>query len=674
MYEVFYDFKAEPFRLSPDHRFCYEHKSYAKARAYMAYAFKRAEGFVMITGRPGTGKTTLIGELVESLSKDRVYTANLVCTQLQADDLLKTVAFSFGIASTGVDKADMLQRLTVLLHRWHREGRRALLIVDEAQDLSTSAMEELRLLTNIQIGGQPLLQIFLLGQPELRDLILSPAMEQVHQRIVAASHIEGLGVEETEAYVVHRLAVVGWRGDPAIDRGIFPLIHKFSEGVPRRINLICSRLFLLGSVEQRHDIRVEDVRVVITELQAENLAAGTGISEHDFDPPGGPEWVSVPQSESRSSAGPKLHAVDSAQGLHADELPSNSPTGAKKKDNPGLTLAPLPAVEEQAVEEQAVDPGGSSVYFGQEPGYDLEAEPPSNEYIDTVSTTGEGHDDQRRPVQESRRGAGAPALWRRPFFLGVVTLLVLTMIFLAAYSSNRIAESGVERLYIAEARERRDVAGAGGQGAAATAIPMAPREQGGDLSARPHVDNPREQQEVTAVVSEVAIAPPNSEAPDSAVPDSPGGEVEVAHRELAATNVLPAQALEAPVSQPMESSVDQAPIISVNFNFDSDNLIPDSHGALDKAVMMLRDNPDSIAAITGFTDKQGDEEYNLALSRKRANAVKQYLVGAGIAQERLSVEGRGAHAEFVGDSASEEQDDMEPYRVVQIRLSGDHSL
>lgn len=309
MYEVFYKLKAEPFRLSPDHKFCFEHKGYAKARAYMAYAFQRAEGFVMITGRPGTGKTTLIGELVESLSGDKVFTANLVCTQLQADDLLKTVAYSFGVGSAQLDKAEMLQRLTVLFQRWYREERRALLIVDEAQDLSPSAIEELRLLTNIQTGGQPLLQIFLLGQPQLRDLILSPEMEQVHQRIVAASHIEGLAVDETEDYAMHRLQVVGWQGDPALDRAIFPLIHKFSEGVPRRINLICSRLFLLGSVEERHAIGVEDVRVVISELQGENLAAGTSFSQHDFQVEGEPEWAVVPGGASPVKPEGHLHTV-----------------------------------------------------------------------------------------------------------------------------------------------------------------------------------------------------------------------------------------------------------------------------------------------------------------------------------------------------------------------------
>ena len=283
MYEKFYNLKAEPFRLSPDHHFCYEHKGYAKARAYMGYAFMRAEGFVMITGRPGTGKTTLIGELIESLSDANVTTAHLVCTQLEADDLLKVAAYSFGVDHNIVEKGELLQQLDIMLRRWHRDERRALLIVDEAQDLSESAMEELRLLTNIQAGGVPLLQIFLLGQPELRDLVLSPSLEQVHQRIIAASHLESLEREETEAYIIHRLEKVGWRGDPALSRSIFPLVYKFSEGVPRRINLICSRMFLNGCVEQRHEIGVADVREVIKELQFEKLAVGKEFSDEEFE-------------------------------------------------------------------------------------------------------------------------------------------------------------------------------------------------------------------------------------------------------------------------------------------------------------------------------------------------------------------------------------------------------
>ena len=266
MYEQFYGFSEEPFRLSPDHHFAYQHRHYKKARAYMAYAFMRAEGFVMVTGRPGTGKTTLIGALVSDLATERAQIANLVCSQLQADDLLSMVAYEFGVDINITDKGQLLQHLSRQLQKWHREDRRALLIVDEAQDLSVSAMEELRLLTNIQVGGRPLLQIFLLGQPELRELILRPEMEQVHQRIVAASHLLPLEADETCEYICHRLRAAGWNGDPAISKAVYPLVFKFSEGLPRRINLICSRLLLHGAVEELHRIGAQDVRTVVEEI------------------------------------------------------------------------------------------------------------------------------------------------------------------------------------------------------------------------------------------------------------------------------------------------------------------------------------------------------------------------------------------------------------------------
>lgn len=282
MYEFFYNLKSEPFRLSPDHQFCYAHDGYTKAKAYMAYAFVRAEGFVMITGRPGTGKTTLIGDLIESLADERVTTATLVCTQLEADDLLRMVAFSFGMDVENQQKSQVLQQLVTLFTRYHQRGHRALLIVDEAQDLSESALEELRLLTNLQVNGEPLLQIFLLGQEELRELVQRPSMTQVQQRIVATCNLQALRVDETREYILHRLLRVGWSGRPALSEALYPIIHRFSEGVPRRINLICSRLFLHGSVEQREQIAVADARAVISELQMEQLAAGSLLSDVDF--------------------------------------------------------------------------------------------------------------------------------------------------------------------------------------------------------------------------------------------------------------------------------------------------------------------------------------------------------------------------------------------------------
>ncbi|MEM6579642.1 MAG: AAA family ATPase [Pseudomonadota bacterium] len=282
MYEQFFNLSAEPFRLSPDHRFCYNHAQYAKAKAYMAYAFMRAEGFVMVTGQPGTGKTTLIGDLVESLADENVSVANLVSTQLEADDLLRMVAFAFGIGADSGTKSSILQDLSAKFLDLHKAGGRALLIVDEAQDLTHEAMEELRLLTNLQLDGKPLLQIFLLGQPELRELIHDPSLEQVHQRIIATSNLRALREDETRAYVEHRLKVVGWQNDPAISLAVFPIIYRFSEGVPRRINLICSRLLLHTFVEQRHEIGILDARTVVEELQEEQLSTTNLLNDELF--------------------------------------------------------------------------------------------------------------------------------------------------------------------------------------------------------------------------------------------------------------------------------------------------------------------------------------------------------------------------------------------------------
>ncbi|WP_339640039.1 AAA family ATPase [uncultured Porticoccus sp.] len=282
MYEQFYDLKAEPFRLSPDHRFCFNHRSYAKAKAYMQYAFQRAEGFVMITGKPGTGKTTLVSDLVESLREDQVNVAMLVCTQLGADDLLRMVADAFGLSSNTDHKSLLLQQLTRLFVNDYKTGKRALLIIDEAQDLSTAALEELRLLTNLQMSREPLLQIFLLGQEELRDIVQQPNMEQVHQRLVAACHLASLNEEETKGYIKHRLNQVGWNGDPAISNAIYPVIHKVSEGIPRRINMICSRLFLHACVEELHKISINDAKIVLGEINQEQLTSKTMLPDLDF--------------------------------------------------------------------------------------------------------------------------------------------------------------------------------------------------------------------------------------------------------------------------------------------------------------------------------------------------------------------------------------------------------
>ena len=370
MYENFYHLKAEPFRLSPDHRFCFNHQSYAKAKAYMQYAFERAEGFVMVTGRPGTGKSTLVNDLVETLSSSGAKVAKLVSTQLEASDLLRMVAHAFGLQTENLDKATILQRLDKLLMSHHNDGRRALLIIDEAQDLSTSALEELRLLTNLQLNNQPLLQIFLLGQEELRGLVQGPGMEQVHQRLVAACHLEQLKEDETKAYIIHRLEQVGWQGDPAISNAIYPVIYHFSAGIPRRINQVCSRLFLHGSVEGSHKLGVEDARVVITELQHEQLAFSDSVLEINFDVVDEyDEWAPLtpPLDESVGSEPQQMEGVTDPEpaveallsDLDADSGSEEVESGAQGEPDSHIATQFAPAAEtDRSIRDHVIAPLG----------------------------------------------------------------------------------------------------------------------------------------------------------------------------------------------------------------------------------------------------------------------------------------------------------------------------
>lgn len=283
MYEQFFGFSEEPFRLSPDSNLCYRHASYKKALAYMQYALHRSEGFVMVTGQPGTGKTTLIRDLVSELSDGQVAVANLECTQLEADDLLRTVVFRFGLDGSSREKSMLLNELDVFLRRLHRDGRRALLVIDEAQALPMSAIEELRLLTNLNQDNKPLLQIFLIGQEELRELVHSPKLEQLHQRLVASCHLFPLDAERTEEYVKYRLRQVGWDDDPSFDEDVFPYIHQFSLGIPRWINMICSRILLHGMVEEVHEIGLRDLHEVLDGLVTEQLLpAGIKMFQADL--------------------------------------------------------------------------------------------------------------------------------------------------------------------------------------------------------------------------------------------------------------------------------------------------------------------------------------------------------------------------------------------------------
>lgn len=276
MYEAYYGFSQPPFGLSPDVHFCYRHRSYSRAKAYMQYAVVRGEGFLVVTGRPGMGKTTLIQDLLGELGARERLVARIDSTQLDADDLLRLVAYAFGIPARGLDKATLVHSLGDFLSARSESAGPAILVVDEAQNLSDRSLEELRLVTNLQRGSRALIQIFLVGQESLRDVIRQRSLEQLQQRIVAACHLEPLDVAETRAYIRHRLLCAGWSGDPVYEAEALRLIYKVSKGVPRLINKVCDRLLLHGSVEEIHSLRGEDAQLVISEFQDEFLEQTNG--------------------------------------------------------------------------------------------------------------------------------------------------------------------------------------------------------------------------------------------------------------------------------------------------------------------------------------------------------------------------------------------------------------
>ncbi|MBT2972178.1 MAG: AAA family ATPase [Candidatus Thiodiazotropha sp. (ex Ctena orbiculata)] len=266
MYETFFGFKDTPFRLSADEKFRYAHKNYLRASAYLAYALQQSEGLVMITGKPGSGKTTLIRDVISELDSAQYCTLHLVTSQLHAEELLRKMALEYGLPAETYNKATLLTNIHKHLNLLHAQGKHSILFLDEAQNLSPTGLEELRLLSNLQEGKDSLLQIVLIGHDDLRQLLLGPGMEHIQQRLVASCQIEPMTPGQTKAYISHRLELVGWQQDPKIQEAVFQLIHEASQGVPRNINHLMSHLLLFASLEEKHTLTDEDALTIIEEL------------------------------------------------------------------------------------------------------------------------------------------------------------------------------------------------------------------------------------------------------------------------------------------------------------------------------------------------------------------------------------------------------------------------
>ena len=292
MYEAFYGLTSKPFQLNPDPKFYYSSKPHRRARSYLVYGVMRGEGFIVITGEVGAGKTTIVRDLLESLDDGSVVAAHLVSTQLGAEDALRMVCGAFGVPVRSNSKADMLMALEAFFITQTTQGKRCLLIVDEAQNLQHQAVEELRMLSNFQFGDQALLQTFLVGQPEFRDMLQGPGMLQLRQRVTARCHLGPLDEEDTRSYIEHRLKCAGAAGKPTFDPVVFRDIFQHSGGIPRRINSLCDRLMLQGYLTENAHFTAAALQEVVAEIQAENNTHTSQTTGNNAQPPADP-WAFV---------------------------------------------------------------------------------------------------------------------------------------------------------------------------------------------------------------------------------------------------------------------------------------------------------------------------------------------------------------------------------------------
>ncbi len=351
MYESFYALKANPFRLVPDARFYYASSGHKRGLAYLRYGLHQGQGFVVVTGRPGTGKSTLVQTLFSELRDRQLIVASLTSTNLGATDILQAVGNSFDVYGDASNKASLLIAIENFLKAKARQGKHVILIVDEAHNLPKASLEELRMLSNFQLGDKPLLQIMLLGQHQLPEILARPDMEQLSQRVIASCHLQPMNKDETRAYIGHRLQCVGWQGDPSISAEAIAVVYVASTGIPRLINVFCDRMLLAASLDGKHAIDLQLAKAVLLELQQEATGTFSSVTlEIDdligFEPLPGDDFLFVPAS------------VEVAETRVPSDEASGHNNAAVQVDEQGLVDNSVATVDDkQNVEMSDYEPG-----------------------------------------------------------------------------------------------------------------------------------------------------------------------------------------------------------------------------------------------------------------------------------------------------------------------------
>lgn len=268
MYLEFYGLKEKPFSLTPDPQFLFLSESHRKAMEYLLYGISHREGFIVMTGNIGTGKTTLCRTILRRL-EGHVKTAVIFNSFLTEKELLKSILIDFGYSPKRQTRKELIDALNELLIHYLSVGQNAVLIIDEAQNLSSAVLEQIRMLSNLETEKEKILQIILVGQPDLEEKLHSPELKQLNQRIAIRCHLSPLTLKETESYIYQRLMVAGSQGRITFSSSAIHEIYRFSQGIPRLINLICDRALLGGFVNEAFHIDQEMVKKAIREIKGE---------------------------------------------------------------------------------------------------------------------------------------------------------------------------------------------------------------------------------------------------------------------------------------------------------------------------------------------------------------------------------------------------------------------
>ena len=320
MYEKFYHFSGMPFQLTPDSRFFFSSKGHSRAIAHLIYGLSQGEGFIIVTGEVGAGKTTLIERLWAELDRGTYTLARINTTQVSGDDLFRLTMAAFGIQTDGLDKPQLLARFEEMLVDHRVEGRHCILVVDEAQNLSLAGLEELRMLSNLTEGGRASLQTILLGQPQFRAKLASPDLDQLRQRVLASYHLGPLDPAETRAYIDHRLTAVGWTGNPHWTDDAYLAVHRHSGGIPRRINRLCTRVLFYGALEEANRITAAAVDSTADELQHD--LEGESIDQATLDAAAGGTTLLGRLQRLEASVARQEAILQRLAGLFGGQLPS----------------------------------------------------------------------------------------------------------------------------------------------------------------------------------------------------------------------------------------------------------------------------------------------------------------------------------------------------------------